>query len=201
MAELVWDTEIYAAGRFPHAPYDMVASFVYRNAPPRPRDSVRILELGCGAGNNVWFLASEGYNVSGTDASQLAIAYAKKRLAASRLKADLRVEGFPGISFPDGSFDLVFERAALSYATPEIAAQTVREVRRVLSSGGRFFFNPYSAQHDPAPGYTCYYDRKLVEQVLGTGWRLLRMQHAELRDSLNQEKLITGDWRVEVEKV
>ena len=201
MTELLWETEIYAAGKFPRAPYDTVASFVYRNAAPGPRENVRILELGCGAGNNLWFLASEGYSVAGTDGSRRAIEYAKCRLAESGFRADLRVENFPDLGFDSSSFDLAFERAALSYVTPEVAAQTIREVHRVLAPGGRFFFNPYSGQSAPAPGYTCFYDRELVERVLGSGWRILRMHHAELRDCLNQQELVTGDWRVEVEKL
>jgi SAM-dependent methyltransferase len=201
MPELVWDTQIYANGKFPRAPFDMVASFVYRNAPPLPREQVSILELGCGSGNNVWFLASEGFRVTGTDASPRAIEYAKNRVKESGLQADLRVESFPTVTFPDGSFDLVFERGALIYVTPDLAAQTIREVRRVLKPGGRFFLNLFSGQCDPAPGYTCYYDRSMVERVLEGGWKILRMHHAELRDFLDGEKLVTGDWRVEVEKI
>jgi SAM-dependent methyltransferase len=198
--EMFWDSEFYAAGKFPRSPYEIVASFVFRNAPARSRDSVRVLELGCGGGNNVWFLASEGFAVTGTDASPRAIDYAKKRLAGQCLRADLHVEPFPRVSFDDSTFDLVVERAALACVTPEVAAQTIREVRRVLVPGGRFFFNPYSTQSNPGFGYICFYNRDLVEQVLGDGWKVLRMQHAEIRDHLNQQEILVGDWRVEVEK-
>jgi hypothetical protein len=59
----VWD-EIYGQGRhFNHYPYDAVVSFVFNNRPgDRPRDQVRVLEVACGAGNNLWFAAREGFS-------------------------------------------------------------------------------------------------------------------------------------------
>src|SRR5437016_5148901 len=116
----VWDNEFYGSGKFPRAPYDTVASFVYRHAPKRSRNTVRILEIGCGAGNNVWFLASEGFAVAGTDGSPAAIEYAQQRLRESGFEADVRVAAFPLLPFEDESFDLCVERAALVYVPAEI---------------------------------------------------------------------------------
>ena len=200
-ADPVWDAEFYNSGRFVRAPYEAVASFVYRHAPARPRSEVRILELGCGSGNNVWFLASEGFHVAGTDASERAIEYARRRLSDSGLAADLRVAAFPDLPFADASFDLACERAALVYIPPEVATLALQQVQRVLVPGGKFFFNPYSGHEGSAEvGYTCYWTREMIEQSFAQGWKILRLHHAELRDALHGNQLVCGDWRVEVER-
>lgn len=54
-----------------------VANNFYQNL---NRGQVRILEVGCGPGANLWFMAREGFSVYGVDGSQTAIALAKSRL-------------------------------------------------------------------------------------------------------------------------
>ncbi len=195
-----WEQEFYASGKFPRAPYDTVASFVYRRLPAKPRTEVRVFEVGCGAGNNVWFLASEGFSVAGSDGSQTAIDYARRRLAASGLAADLRVEAFPKVSFEDGSFDLVVERAALVYVPYKIACQTIEQIRRVLVPGGHFFFNPYSYHQDDVTHHPCFWNRTMIDDAFTCGWKLLRLHHSDLRDEL-ENRPVVSEWRVEVEKV
>src|SRR5271155_1362805 len=55
------------------------------------RSKVRLLEIGFGPGANVWFMAREGFSVSGIDGSPTAIQRAQERLASEGLAADLRV--------------------------------------------------------------------------------------------------------------
>ena len=195
-----WEQEFYASGKFPRAPYDAVASFVYRRSPAKPRAEVRVLEVGCGAGNNVWFLASEGFSVAGSDGSQTAIDYAHRRFVASGLTAELRVEAFPKVSFEDRSFDLVIERAALVYVPYEIACQAIEQIQRVLVPGGRFFFNPYSYHENDVAHHTCFWNRTMIDNAFARGWKLLRLHHSDLRDEL-ENRPVVSEWRVEVEKV
>jgi len=58
-----WEQQIYGQGAHLNLyPFDVVVTFVFRNAPrDRPRSEVRIVEIGCGAGNNLWFAAREGF--------------------------------------------------------------------------------------------------------------------------------------------
>lgn len=192
-AEPVWENEVYGAGKFARCPYDYVASFVFRNAPDKPRRETRILELGCGAGNNLWFLNSEGFACSGFDASPSAIAYARGRLGAA---ADLKVGEFPEIPF-SGPFDLIFDRAALCYVPFDVLSKTMLpKIRSLLAPGGRFLFTPYSG-HSANVGSSCvYYTRDMID-ALFTDWRIVSLAHVRGEDG--DGKLISAEWRVVVE--
>ncbi|MGA2030832.1 MAG: class I SAM-dependent methyltransferase [Thermoguttaceae bacterium] len=183
-----WES-LYRQGKFPRCPYDHVASFVFRNAPQHPRNEVRILELGCGPGNNLALLVQEGFACSGIDSSPAAIEYARNRIGPA---ADLRVASFPGLPFSTAAFELALERAALSYVSFDCAVETIAEVRRVLIPGGRFLFNPYS-EHAENPCEATYYDRGMVEKALD-GWRIISLQKAVVRDEL-AGRTLWGEWR------
>lgn len=214
----VWERDFYGAGKFQRCPYDYIASFVFRHAPAdTPRDQVDILEVGCGPGNNVWFLANEGFSLSGIDGSESAIAYARRRVAADGLTADLRVGNFLSLPFLDSSFDLIFDRAALCYVGYSALKVAIAEIHRVLKPGGRFFFNPYSREHVGykvgragsdglvvdemhGTGPTLYCDRSMIDELFAGAWSVLELQHAILRDELTSQVRV-ADWRVVVRKL
>jgi 2-polyprenyl-3-methyl-5-hydroxy-6-metoxy-1,4-benzoquinol methylase len=112
----VWEQEVYGRGRqLNRYPYHAVVSFVFRSfGNVADRSSVRLLELGCGAGNNLWFAAREGFDVAGIDGSVTAIGFAKERFAQDELRGDLRVGCFSALPWEDDSFDAVIDRGALT---------------------------------------------------------------------------------------
>jgi SAM-dependent methyltransferase len=71
--------------------------------PPR-----RALDLGCGEGADVIWLAQQGWQVVGTDISRVALARAAQHAAAAGVadRTDFRHHDL-STSFPEGSYDLV----------------------------------------------------------------------------------------------
>jgi len=135
----VWET-IFASrpwGRYP--PESIVREISRAFASAERRQDVKILELGCGPGANVWFLAREGYDASGIDGSPTAINIARARLAAEQLSAELIVGDFTrALPWPAESFDAVVDCAAL-YSNPLAGIRAaITEAQRVLKPGGRF---------------------------------------------------------------
>src|SRR5262249_49010844 len=188
----------------------------------RPRSDVAILDVGCGAGNNLWFAAREGFLVAGIDASPTAIGYARKRLVEDGLDGDVRVGDFTRLPWNDSSFDLAIDRGAIVCCGRAAGRAAVREVRRVLRAGGRFLFNPYSARHsshrfsEPGPddvrvnisagnltgvGQICFYNRPDVEGALRDGWKILTMDHLELVDEGSGDRMVHAEWRVVAERL
>lgn len=220
--DTTWETEIYGQGRHCNRyPYDAVVSFLFRYCPrDKPRAEVRLLEVGCGAGNNLWFAAREGVRVSGVDGSESAIRYARERFAAEGLEADLRVGDFTALPYPDDSFDLVVDRSAIVCCDIGDARIAVAEVLRVLRPGGVFFHNSCSADHYSSTqgergegglvrnirGGTMagisqlyFYTEAECRALFAQGWQLESMQHMCLADRLGA----IGDhseWRVVARK-
>jgi SAM-dependent methyltransferase len=214
----VWEKEIYGEGRHLNRwPFDIVVSFVFRHFPrDKPRRQVRILEIGCGSGNNLWFAAREGFAVAGIDGSPTAVEYARRRFREEGLTADLRVGDFTELPFGDDSFDLTVDRGAITCCGRTAATRAVAEVRRVLAAGGKFLFNPYSDHHtshragQPGPdgvtvdiaggaltgvGQICFWSRSQVENLFADGWELLNLEHLEINQLFPAAGDIHAEWR------
>lgn len=98
------------------------------------KTSDKILEIGCGTGSIVNELSSKGFDVTGTDISQEAIAYGLNKYGDIKLA----VQPAEQLPFAHESFDVV-----LSFDLFEHIAQVdkhVSEVYRVLVTGGYYLF-------------------------------------------------------------
>ncbi len=218
----IWDA-IYQEGRqVNRCPFDSVVSFVFRNIPEgKPHRKIDILEVGCGAGNNLWFLAREGFRVAGVDMSAKAVELARERFRSERLKGELRRADFTSLPFRDERFDLVVDRAALTCCDLEAATRAVQEIRRVLKPYGRMLFNPYSSFHSSfaasrrgrfglrreicagslvGVGGICFYGRSDIEKLFCNGWKILSIRHVVLVEMLEPAYTVDAEWRVVVEK-
>jgi|SRR3989344_2999245 len=89
----------------------------------------KVLDVGCGVGQVSNFLAGRGYNVIGTDISQLLIEEAKKNG-----KANFRVMDALNLEFEDKRFDCVISAETIEHIPdPE---KMLSEIHRVLKNGG-----------------------------------------------------------------
>jgi SAM-dependent methyltransferase len=217
----IWE-EKYSQGHAERYPWDIVVSFVFRNYPRhKERHEIKILEIGCGTGSNLWFAAREGFQVSGIDGSFSAIEYAKKRFEEEGLTGDLRVGDFTQLPFESDSFDLVIDRGAIVCCGLSAGQTAVAEVRRVLQVGGKFLCNPYSDRHSSyvsgkqgadglrveisdgtltGVGQICFYGRQNVETLFAEGWNILSLQHLEWTEQSQPKYTVHAEWRVIAKK-
>ena len=149
-----WEQEVYGKGRHLNLyPYDLVVSAILSNfAGVTDRSAVKILEVGCGAGNNVWFLAREGFSASGVDGSVTAISFARARLESEHLSADLRVGDFRQLEWGEATFDAVVDRGAITHNRRREIIDVLCEVHRVLKPSGLFVSQIFS-ECDTGRGY------------------------------------------------
>lgn len=219
----IWD-KIYSEGKaLNRYPFDQVVSFLYRNySREKPRSATKILEIGCGAGNNLWFAAREGFDTSGVDGSPSAIAFARQRFADENLKGDLRVADFIHLPFDDNSFDFVIDREALTCSGTSAAKKTIAEVHRVLATGGQFFFNPYSDHHSShvsgKPGSDDltiditggtlvhigpirFYGKRDILEMFRTGWEVISLRHMEFTEELKPSYDCHAEWILIAKKI
>ncbi len=207
-------------GLLARCPYDYVASFLFRFRPAEMRSTdVDVCEIGFGSGATLLFAAQQGFRVAGIDVSDRALEAALANFAREGLACDLRRSSFSPLPFDDASFDLVFDRSSLSYASPAEAIDAVREVHRVLRPNGKFLFNPYSARDSAATGLapdrldrtawqpvtgrsnTQFYREDEVRQTLADGWKLHELVHVVAIDEAAPERPCRAQWRAVAEAV
>ena len=70
----------------------------------------KALEIGCGTGTNVIWLAEQGFVVTGLDLAPAAIARAEVKVAATGIKCDLFASDFLVDRVPGGPFDFIYDR-------------------------------------------------------------------------------------------
>ena len=144
---LVWN-DVFSRRSPSFYPYDNVVSFVFQNKPKdQLSNKIKILEVGCGGGNNLWFAAKEGFDVKGIDISEKAIEIAKNRFEKENLKGSFYVGDFLKLPFKDEEFDLIIDRCSTVCVDKKQVKIVIQEIYRVLKQGGKFFYNTYSDKH------------------------------------------------------
>jgi len=112
----------------------------------RPGAGARVLDLGCGAGDTVRALCSQGFDAVGVDcAADPAIAKESDPNATARRVA--RAEALP---FADGSVDAILAECSLSLF--EDRERALAECARVLVDGGRLMISDLYARQPDAIG-------------------------------------------------
>jgi SAM-dependent methyltransferase len=103
--------------------------------------SLRVLDLGCGAGPNALYLAEYGAQVVGLDISPTAIGIAQSRARAAGAQIDYRIAdiGSP-YPFADSSFDLILDVMSSNSLSERERDIYLSEMHRVLAPGGYLFY-------------------------------------------------------------
>ena len=95
---------------------------------------LRVLDVGCGQGIDVYRYALAGAVATGVDLTPRHVELARAHLAAMGLEAEIVAGDAENLPFADATFDRVSSNGVLHH-TPDLAA-ALREIRRVLAAGG-----------------------------------------------------------------
>ena len=139
MNKNIWE-ENYRKGRYNEYPHDIIVSAVARNYYKyEDRNAIKILDLGCGGGNNTVFLAEQGFDTYGIDGVPTAIKITKKRLEMKNLPASLKIGEFDNLPYGDNFFDCIIDRQSISFGSPPHKIKNIiNEIHRVLKFDGRY---------------------------------------------------------------
>jgi 2-polyprenyl-3-methyl-5-hydroxy-6-metoxy-1,4-benzoquinol methylase len=99
----------------------------------------KLLELGCGDGANLIWLAKKGYEVYGIDIAPTAIEWAKEKIKNQNIEADFRIGNVLDLKeFEDNFFDLVLDGHCFHCIIGEDREDFLRNALRVLKPDGIF---------------------------------------------------------------
>lgn len=126
-----------------------------------PKNS-KILELGCGVGNDFLYFAQNGHQVLATDLSKIAIEKNEKYFKEDNLKFEILDMSLP-MNFPDNTFDAVYARLSLHYFTDQVTKEIFKEIHRILKPSGLFCFLCKST-NDPYYGKGRLIEKDMYEE-------------------------------------
>lgn len=113
------------------------------------RPGHRVLEIGCGTGN-LTLLAKEREPqavVVGLDPDFSALAIARRKAHRRNLEVQWDSGSATQLPYPDGSVDRVLSSLMLHHVQPGEKVQALREVRRVLTTGGELHLADFGSGH------------------------------------------------------
>ena len=135
----------------------------------------RILDVGCGTGTMLTYLASYG-QAQGVDIDEEAVGYCRERGLT-----DVRLGAAETLPFEDGSFDLVTALDVVEHLDDDAAA--LREIRRVLRPRGKVLVtvpaHPFlwGDQDEVNQHKRRYVATEVRERLTATGFDVLRLTY------------------------
>ena len=146
MSQNVWEM-IHKAKDWGKYPSENIIRFIANNYYSVPkRYKVRILEIGCGVGSNIWYCAKEGFEIHGIDISKTAIKKCNDRLNEEiyNWRGEMRVGDLSSIDYEDNFFDAIIDNECLSCVSYSQTKTVLSEVKRVLKLGGKLISVAFS---------------------------------------------------------
>jgi len=131
-----WD-ELHAKGAVDHLS-ENPSPFTYEVAQLLSPHQ-KILELGCGVGNDSNYFAQLSHKVLATDFSKVAIEKNRELYNNDNLTFEV-LDTSHTFPFKNNSYDLVYARLSLHYFTDEVTHQIFEQITRVLKNGGLLAF-------------------------------------------------------------
>ncbi len=100
----------------------------------------KILDLGCGSGRHLIYLAKNNFDVYGIDIAKSGIKIAKNWLKDENLKAQLKIgDIYQKLPYPDNFFDAIISIQTLHHARVEKIRKLMKEIERILKPKGLIF--------------------------------------------------------------
>lgn len=215
-----WDS-IYQSGALQAAwPWSDLIGYVRRYGPDR-LESCKVLELGCGVGANIPFFAKVGAEYYAVEGSAHAVGLVHRD--HPQLIDRVLVGDFTTTLPFHGSFDLVVDRSSLTHNTAVAIQSTLSKIYQLLRPGGRLIgIDWFSDRHSDRRFGLCQADAWTygnfgAGQFVGCGtvhlsdeahlrdllkdFRLLALEHKEVRDCTTDAGSVRASWNFAVEKL
>ncbi len=129
----------------------------------------RVIDLGCGTGENACHLAARGHGVRGIDLAPTAIARAREKARTRRLRVDFRVADALELGVPRPRFDSAIDCGLFHTLSDADRPRYAASVRRILRPGGRMSLLCF-CEREPNWGGPRRVTRDEIRAAFAHGW-------------------------------
>ncbi len=146
----------------------------------------KVLDIGCGTGENASYLAGLGLAVWGIDASPTAIEKAKEKTRQRGISATFLVADALDLSSLKYSFDTVIDSGLFHVFSDEERPIFAATLYSRLSPGGTYFMLCFS-ENQPGTAGPRRVMQAEIRSTFGRGWRINFIREAELEATIGPE--------------
>ncbi len=156
--------------------YKSLRDVLYYYVKKSSQTSSRVLDAGCGTGENMMFLQSLGHEVFGFDLSKDAISFCKKRGLRNVQTADVTK-----IPHKNNYFDLILNLDVLGTLSQNQRKKAIQEFYRLLKPKGYLIVQVAAlewlrSQHDTIVGLKNRFTKKELESLFSKNkWRTIKL--------------------------
>ncbi len=125
----------------------------------------RVLDVGCGTGENALYLAERGFSVAAVDLSIRAIDAAKTKGSERKLKVDFRLANALSLDFENAYFDNAIDSGLFHTFNDNDRVVFAREIARVIKTSGRYFMLCFSDKEPTNWGGPRIVTREEIEET------------------------------------
>ena len=130
-----------------------------------------VLDVGCGTGENLLYLAERGFVAMGIDGAPTAIKKARAKAKRRGLNAQFEVADALNLSIPTRQFDTVIDSGLFHVFSDEDRARFRDSLGRVIRLGGVYFLMCFSDQQ-PGDWGPRRVTQAEIRSTFSDGWRV-----------------------------
>lgn len=144
----------------------------------------RTIDLGCGTGANVVYLAKQGFESHGVDFSEVAIAKARRRADEAGVDANLVVGDLtaPSIDGIEGPYDFLLDFGTLDDLRGEAREKMAATITRLSRPGSRYLEYCFYGVTEELPRFSFRGTSRLshiapgeLEELFGESWDIEKL--------------------------
>lgn len=140
------------AGNYPKWPNEPMVKVLFGNYsanPVHPQRNWRVLDVGCGFGNNLVPFADLGCECHGVEIHQDICTLGEQVLDSRGYKARIQPGSNRFLPYPDNHFDLLLSVATIHYeGSEDNVVAALKEFRRVVRKGGLVYIASAGPAHE-----------------------------------------------------
>ncbi len=147
----------------------------------------RVLDIGCGTGENALFFAGRGLDVWGVDAAPLAIEKAKAKAAERGSNATFVTGDALDLELLNKKFGTVTDSGLFHVFTDEERIIFAKSLRSVLNTGGTYFMLCFSDKEPAGWGGPRRVSEKEIRETFKKGWEIDWIREARFESNFHEQ--------------